>query len=92
MERYSGMTLLVQTVSTSAEQTAKDLFTHYVLKYGQFDHILNESPSFVSELFQHFIKLVNPQAAHFRTTSYRPECNGLTEQKNLLIIKYFRAH
>ena len=70
--------------------TAASCMTNYVLQFGIPDKLLSDQdPSYESNLFQCLMN--NLGIKKLRTSGYRPNTNGLTEQSNTTIKNYLTA-
>ena len=71
-----------QAVVTSDAQAVAEFFLHsIVLRHGAPQILISDrGRQFLSTLVQNFLRLCN--TVHRPTTSYHPQCNGLTERLN----------
>ena len=74
-------------VKDRREETAAKFVADFCLDFGiPFKLLSDKDPAFESKLFQELMKIL--EVKKIRTSGYRPQTNGLTEQSNSVIKNY----
>jgi RNase H-like domain found in reverse transcriptase/Reverse transcriptase (RNA-dependent DNA polymerase)/Integrase zinc binding domain/gag-polyprotein putative aspartyl protease/Integrase core domain len=93
VDQLSQYCIMVPAKDQTSATTAQLLFDNWILRFGAPSIIISDrSQTWLSEVFQSFLKMSAIRVDHRKTSPYHARTNGLCEALNKYIVKGIRIH